>query len=170
MYQELDITTTNELSLLRHGWWSPEYELTNGLNKYGQLGYDGISKRNAEVRTATCTLYFNFEELFSRTILITDSTGSVIGKCTRDLFSRTNVLTLTSGFSASFYRQSLFSREYVWESEGYGKIMSLKNHFPFTLTTDVHLYPTNTPAAIIPKLIFLGSHLIILRRRKRAAH
>jgi hypothetical protein len=107
MYQELDITTTNELSLLRHGWWSPEYELTNGLNKYGQLGYDGISKRNAEVRTATCTLYFNFEELFSRTILITDSTGSVIGKCTRDLFSRTSVLTLTSGFSAIFARVCL---------------------------------------------------------------
>jgi hypothetical protein len=170
MYQEINTTTTNELSLLRHGWWSPEYELTDGLNQYGQLSYDGISKRNAEVSTATCILYFNFEEFFSRTILITDNSGTVIGKCTRELFSRARVLTLGSGFTARFYNPSLFSREYVWESVGYGKIMSLKNHFPFTLTTDIHLYPTNTPVAVIPKLIFLGAHLIILRRRKRAVH
>jgi hypothetical protein len=170
MYQQLDITKTNELSLLRSGWWSPEYDLTDGMAKYGQLSYEGISKRNAKVALSNNTLRFNFESFFSHTILITDANGTVIGECTREFFSRTRVLTLQSGFTANFYRESLFSREYIWESDGYGKVVSMKNNFPFTLTTDVYVYPTKTPAAVIPVLIFLGAHLIILRRRKGAAH
>jgi hypothetical protein len=170
MYQELDTTKTNELSLLRHGWWSPEYELTDSVKVYGQLNYSGISKRSATAVTARHTFRFNFEALFSKTILITDENETVIGECTREIFSRTRVLTMNSGFTAEFYRPSFFSREYVWESGGYGKVISVKNNFPFTLTTDVYVYPTKTPAAVIPILIFLGAHLIILRRRKRAVH
>jgi hypothetical protein len=170
MYQELDTSKTNELSLLRHGWWSPEYKLTDGVKTYGQISYSGISKRNATAATAAHTFRFNFEELFSRTILITDENNVVIGQCTREFFSRTRVLTLQSGFTASFYRESFFSREYTWESAGFGKVMTIKNNFPFTLTTDVYVYPGKTPAGVIPILIFLGAHLIILRRRKRAAH
>jgi hypothetical protein len=170
MYQQLDTTKTNELSLLRRGWWSPEYDLTDGMVKYGQLSYEGISKRNAIAALANNVLRFNFDSFFSHTILITDASGTVIGQCTREFFSRTRVLTMNSGFTASFYRESIFSREYIWGSDGYGKVVSMKNNFPFTLTTDVYVYPTKTPAAVIPILIFLGAHLIILRRRKRAAH
>jgi hypothetical protein len=170
MYQELDTTKTNELSLLRHGWWSPEYDLTDNVAKYGQLRYKGISKRKAKVILANGALHFNFESFFSHTILITDAGGTLIGQCTRDFFSRTRVLTLQSGFTASFYRTSFFSRNYIWESAGFGKVMTIKNNFPFTLTTDVYVYPGKTPAVVIPILIFLGAHLIILRRRKRAAH
>jgi hypothetical protein len=154
MYQELDTHKTNELSLLRHGWWSPEYDLTDNMVNYGQLSYEGISKRNAKVALANNTLRFNFESFFSHTILITDASGTLIGQCTREFFSRTSVLTLQSGFTTNFYRKSIFSREYIWESGGFGKVMTIKNNFPFTLTTDVYVYPTKTPAAVIPILIF----------------
>ncbi|MBC7400734.1 MAG: hypothetical protein H7289_12400 [Mucilaginibacter sp.] len=170
MYKELNTTKTNELSLLRHGWWSPEYDLTDNMVNYGKLSYEGISKRNAKVALANNTLRFNFESFFSHTILITDASGSIIGQCTREFFSCTRVLTLQSGFTASFFRESFFSREYIWESGSYGKVIKMKNNFPFTLTTDVYVYPTKAPAAVIPILIFLGAHLIILRRRKRAVH
>lgn len=170
MYQELEPARTNTLSLLRKGWWSPVYKLTDNVKDYGELSYSGISKRNATAETAHCTIKFSFEAIFSKTILITNNNGEVIGECTREILSRTRNLTLTSGFSARFYRPSFFSREYVWESDGYGKIMTIQNNFPFTLTTDIQLYSTNTPSKVIPLIIFLGAHLIILRRRKRAIH
>lgn len=170
MYQELETKKVTQLALLRRGWFNPEYKLTDKVNDYGTLSYSGISKRNASAETASQTWRFNFKALFDRTILITDQNGVIIGECTRGFFSRKIVLTLQSGFSAEFYRASFWSREYVWDSVGYGKVMSLKNHFPFTLTTDVFINNTKTPAAIIPLLIFLGAHLIILQRRKRAVH
>jgi hypothetical protein len=170
MYKELDVSKTNELSLQRRGWLFPEYTLTDDTANYGMLSYEGLSKRNAIAQVAGHVFRFNFEYFFSRTILITDEKGIVIGKCTREIFSRTRVLTLKTGFSAGFYRPSLFSREHVWESEGYGKIMDITNHFPFGLTTDVHLYQSQTPASVIPLMIFLGAHLIIMKRQKRAVH
>jgi hypothetical protein len=170
MYQELDPKQINELTLRRRGWLTPDYTLTDSVNTYGQLSYDSISKRNAQITTATTRLRVSFEDFFSRTIIVTDENGAVIGKCSRDLFSRTRKLTLQSGFTAVFYRPDFFSREYIWESDGCGKIMSIKNNFPFTLTTDIRIYPSNTPASVMPLMIFLGEHLIILRRRKRAIH
>jgi hypothetical protein len=170
MYQELNTTQTAPLILKRYGWWNPQYELTDNTKNYGRLSYNDISKRNATVVTATNTWRFNFAKFFSKTILITDQNGAVIGECTRELLCQRRTLTLQSGFSADLYRASFFSREYIWESAGFGKIMSIKNNFPFTLTTDVSIYPTKTPAAIIPIMIFLGEHLIILQRRRRAVH
>jgi hypothetical protein len=170
MYQELDPAKTTALVLLRKGWWGPEYTLTDNATNYGVLSYANISKRTAFVVTAIAKLKINFETLFDRTISITDEKNVVVGEYAREFFSRRGTLTLNSGFSADFYRPSFFSREYVWESGGYGKIMTIQNNFPFTLTTDIQLYPTKTPATVIPLLIFLGAHLIILKRRKRAVH
>jgi hypothetical protein len=170
MYKELDSKQVNQLSVIRHGWWGPRYELTDGNNSYGNLSYQGISKRYATVETAAGKWTFSFAALFDRSILITDEKGMVIGESTRDFFSRTRTLKLQSGFTADFYRPSIWSRQYVWQSVGYGKIMTITNRFPFTLTTGVYIEQTQTPAHIIPLLIFLGTHLTILRRRKRAAH
>ncbi|MCC8425467.1 hypothetical protein [Mucilaginibacter sp. UR6-11] len=170
MYQELNAGKTNELSLQRRGWLFPEYTLTDNTFNYGKLSYKGLSKRNATVCLAGHEFSFNFERIFSRAILITDEKGMVTGKCTREPFTRTRILTLKSGFSARFYRPSFFSREHVWDSEGYGKLMGITNHFPFSLTTDIHLYQSQTPASIIPLMIFLGAHLIIVKRQQRAVH
>ncbi|MDB5116019.1 MAG: hypothetical protein JWQ79_1511 [Mucilaginibacter sp.] len=170
MYKELDTKQVNQLTVVRHGWWGPEYELTAGNASYGKLCYDGISKRYATAETATNQWTFSFKALFDKSILITDQNGTLIGESTREFFSRTRTLTLQSGFSASFFRPSVWSRQYVWQSVGYGKIMSITNRFPFILNTDVYIDQTQTPPSIIPLLIFLGTHLTILRRRRRAAH
>jgi len=169
MYKVLDTKCTNELLLLRKGWFSPEYELTDRADNYGKLLYDGLSRWRARAVTANTTRIFQRQGLFSRTILIMDETGMSIGKATRDLFERRTLLALQTGFQAEFYRPSIWSREYVWESSGYGRIMHIDS-YPFSLKDTIYIDQSMAPPALIPLLIFLGAHLTILRRRRRAAH
>jgi hypothetical protein len=168
MYKILDPKTTTELSLIRHGWFSPDYELTDGAESYGRLSYSMLSRRVATAVSATSTWTFAFKQLFSRTILIIDQNGAVIGEASRELFSRTRILNMQSGFRAEFYRPVIFSWNYIWVSEGYGQIMNIKM-YPFTLKSVVTINQSMAPPALIPMLIFFGQHLTILRRRRKGA-
>jgi hypothetical protein len=169
MYQTLDPKQTTELVLLRHGWFSPEYELTDRTDSYGNLTYEFLSRRTATVASATNTWIFSYKELFSRTILITGQDGAVIGETTRDWFSRRRLLTMQSGFQAEFYRRWFVPWEYIWESEGYGEIMRIKR-YPLNLKDKIHINQSMAPPALIPLLIFLGAHLTILRRRRKSGY
>jgi hypothetical protein len=165
MFKTLDTKITTELSLIRHGWFSPEYELTDGTDSYGRLSYDFLIHRTATAVCATNTWKFGYKELFSRTTLIADQTGTFIGEITRDFFSRTWVLNMQSGFRAEFHRP-IFSWTYTWVSEGYGPIMNLRV-YPLNLKSNIRINQSMTPAPLIPLLIFLGQHLAILRRRRK---
>ena len=167
MYTTLNTKITTELSLLRSGWFSPEYELTDGAESFGKLSYDFLIRRVAKAVCATQSWTFSFKELFSRTIIIVDQSGTVIGEVTRDFFSRTRILNMQSGFKAAFYRP-IFSFTYTWVSEGYGPVMNIRV-YPLNLKSTVHINQSMTPPAMIPLLIFLGEHLAILRRRRKGA-
>jgi len=169
MYDKLNIKTTGELYLLRQGWFSSEYKLTDNVYNYGKISYNAFLRRKATVTTASCSWTFKREKLFSRTIIITSENDSFIGKATREWFSRTSLLTLQTGFQAAFFKPSIWSREYVWQSDGYGKIM----HFVssrLNLKDTIYIDQSMAPPAVIPLLILLGGHLTILRRRRRTAH
>ncbi len=168
MYTTFNPKQTNQLQLIRHGWLDPEYELTDSALSYGKLSYNGLSRRTGIAQSANNKWLFKLGFIFSRSILITDETGALIGETKRELFSRRTALTLQSGFTAEFYRPYFLSREHVWESNGYGTIMRMKS-YPFLFKDDIAIEQSMTPPAIIPLLIFLGSHLTILRRRRRAA-
>ncbi len=169
MYKTLDTKNITQLQLLRHGWFTPEYELTDQVDSFGKLSYGFFSRRVATVVTAAGTWTFQFEGAFSRTITIADGAGTIIGKTTRDFFSRKRLLIMETGFQAEFYRPNFFwDWEYVWESAGYGKIMRIKN-CPWKFKSTVYIEQSMTPATLMPLLIFLGAHLIVLSRRKKAA-
>jgi hypothetical protein len=169
MYSTLDPKSTSELFLVRRGWFNAEYEVTDNVNCYGKLSYNLLSRRKATVVTANSMWMFKCDGIFTRTILILDGNGSLVGKATREFFSRITRLTLETGFQAEFYRPSVWSREYVWESSGYGRILHIKSRL-FSLRDSVYIDQSMTPPAIVPLLIFFGAHLIILRRRRKAAH
>ena len=169
MYQILDPRKTTELYLARQGWFSPEYELTDNAYSYGQLAYRRLSRRKAIVTTATDSWTFKIESIFSRTILIIDQNGEIIGNATRAVFSRKTVLTMQNGFQCEFYRPSIWTREYIWESGENGRIMHIYSN-PFSLMDIIGIDQSMAPVTLIPLLTFLGSYLIILRRRRKAAH
>jgi len=155
--------------MIRKGWFSPEYELTDNVYSYGKITYHRLSMYKATVITAADTWGFKREGIFSRTLLITNQDGVTLGRATQELFSRKIVFTLQTGFSAEFYRPSIWSREHFWESVGYGKIMHIYSS-PFSLKDIIYIDQSMAPAALIPLLTFLGSYLIILRRKRQAAH
>lgn len=169
MYEVLDPKKTTELFLTRQGWFSREYELTDNAYSYGQLAYRRFSRRKAIVTTATDNWTFKIESIFSRTILITDQNEEIIGKATRAIFSRKTLLTMQNGFRGEFYRPSIWAREYIWEFGEYGRIMHIYSN-PLSLMDIIGIDQSTAPAALIPLLTFLGSYLIILRRRRKAAH
>jgi hypothetical protein len=168
MYKTFAPKQTNQLQLIRHGWLDPEYELTDNTYSYGKLVYNWLSRRTAMAQSADNKWLFKLGFIFSRSILITDENGVSIGKTKRELFSRRTALTLQSGFTAEFYRPYFLSREHVWESNGYGTIMRMKS-YPFLFKDTIAIEQSMTPPALIPLLVFLGAHLTILRRRRRAA-
>jgi hypothetical protein len=168
MYKTIDTKQPNELLLLRQGWINPEFELTDKVYSYGKLTYNGILRRNAMAIAADNTWQFKFGPVFSRMLLITDQSGAIIGETKRKFFSRSRTLTLQNGFRAKFYRPSIWSREWVWESAEYGVIIRMKS-YPLQFKDKIATEQSMAPAALIPLLIFLGAHLIILERRRRAA-
>ncbi|MDB4919077.1 hypothetical protein [Mucilaginibacter sp.] len=169
MFKALDTKKVSEFFMIRKGWFSPEYELTDNVYTYGKITYHRLSMHKATVVTATDTWMFKREGVFSRTLLITDQDSVTVGRATQELFSRRIVFTLQTGFSAEFYRPSIWSREYIWESGDYGKIMHIHSSF-FSLKDTIYIDQSMVPVTLIPLLTFLGSYLIILRRRRKAAH
>lgn len=168
MFKELNINDAPRMWFTRRGFFTREYDLTDHNDVYGTLSYDWLTRRKAFAQTAKQKWAFGFWSMFSRTLTITDEAGAIVGEAEREYFSRTYTLNLKSGFRARFFRPSFFSREYIWESEGYGRLVTLENNFPFALDNDVIIEPNQAPASIIPLLIFFGMHLSIYRRGRRA--
>jgi hypothetical protein len=169
MYEILDPKKTTELYLARQGWFNRNYELTDNIYSYGHITYQRLSRHKAIVTTATGTWTFKSGRIFSRAVLILDQNGDVIGKATRAIFSRKTILTMQNGFQGEFYRPSIWAREYIWESAEYGRVMHIYSN-PFSLMDIIGIDQSMAPVALIPLLTFLGSYLIILRRRRKAAH
>jgi hypothetical protein len=167
MYTILDTKNTNELFLVRKGWLSPQYELTDNAFSYGQISYEGLSRHKATARTENNVWKIRSENAFKRSTTVMDEDGVLIGQTTQEWLSRKVTLTLQTGFTAEFSRPSIWSGNYSWKSEGYGEIMCINNSF-FSLMDTIHLNKSRTPLTIIPLLIFLGSHLIILSRQRKA--
>ena len=169
MFRTLDTKKTTELFIVKQGWFSRDYELTDNVYSYGKITYHRFSMYKATAVTAADTWIFKRESIFSRTLLITDQDMAPLGRATQGPFSRRVVLTLQTGFSAEFYRPSIWSREYIWESGAYGKMMHIYSS-PFSLKDIIYIDQSMVPATLIPLLTFLGSYLIVLRRRRQAAH
>jgi len=168
MFDKLDTKKTSELYLLRQGWISPRYELTDKVNTYGKITYRRSPMHKATAVTAANVWIFQRGSFFTRSILINDQNGVAIGTAITEWFSRRTKLTLESGFSAEFYRPLFFSFDHIWESEGYGKIVQIKGR-AFGPTKSIYIDQSNTPVNLIPLLIFLGAYLVILRKRRQVA-
>jgi hypothetical protein len=169
MYSILDTKKLSELYVIRQGWFSHEYELTDNVYSYGKITYYRLSGRRATVTTVTGTWVFQRESLFSRTISITDQNGVIIGSAHREIFSRKTILKLESGFQAGFYRPSIWAREYIWESDGYGKMMHMRSNL-FSLRGTIYIDQSLVPVALTPLLAFFGAYLVIISRRRRSKH
>jgi hypothetical protein len=166
MYAEFSSIKGNELWLQRKRLFFPWYELTDGQLTYGKISYRGLLRRTAVVETASDTWLFEYDGFFTRTLKIS-SQGEVTGKLKLCLFSKAS-LSMNDGFGAEFFRDDIFPASFGWHTDRFGEIVKLKkNYFTFR-SINLTLDPNAAKISIVPLLCFLGSHLIILRQRRKA--
>ena len=169
-YRSFDQLRTNELYVVRHGWYNSSFELTDGQFNYGTISFRRFCRRSGTVETANGSWEFS-KPFFSRVATISKPGGELIGKVDQGYFDRCNKLVMNGGFAADFKRTGFFPTEFTWSKDSQGEILrSRQRHFNFNSPLTVILNPT-VKITEMPLLTFLSIYLLLLRqRRKGAAH
>ena len=170
-YRNFDQLRVTELPVLRHGFWRPWYELTDGQFSYGKLTYSGALKRTCLLETATGSWVVKRKGWLSRKLTIEQSGGAEIGMITPEIWSRKILVELNDGFAANFFNKKLLSRTFTWVSEQYGDMLSVQakafsRNRPFIVHIDTNMVNT---LPHMPLLALLGINLVLLKQAEAAA-
>jgi len=170
-YRSFDQLRTNELSVIRHGFWRPWFELSDGLFCYGKLRYEGVWKPAMILEADKKTWIIKRKGLFSRVMLIYDTDGMEAGTVMPEVWSGKIKLSLNNGFEAVYLNKKLFTRTFsLISSQGTdllnikAEVWKLKTLFKVFIEPDA-LKRTDD----LPLLTLLGINLILLRRKQAAA-
>ncbi|MEX8546097.1 MAG: hypothetical protein V5804_00725 [Mucilaginibacter sp.] len=166
MYSPFPASAFN-LKIIRTGWFRAKFELTDGKATYGELVYPYFFTKKAVVKTASASWVFQ-QKFFSRTISITDENSLAVGELRMKWFGRNAELHLANGSKFTFSRPSFWKRKYFWLDDQQKQIATVQPHF-FSGTMDIAFEKNLQPQTLPLLLVFLGTHLITLRRRRRAA-
>jgi hypothetical protein len=170
-FRSFDQLRTNELSVLRHGFFRPWYELTDGQFCYGKLTYTALLKRVCVIETDQGAWTIKRKGFMSRILLIEQPEKETIGSITPELWSRKIALSMNNGFEAIFLNKKILSRTHTWISDQYGDIVNIESKLwswgkPFKVNIDLNLLKS---VPTLPLLALLGIHLILLKQAKAAA-
>lgn len=168
MYSQISSLQTTDLSIIRNGWLSKGFELTDGKSVYGKLTYYGFFRRKAQVETAEDSWKFKFKSFFSRTILITETGGLQIAELHSSWFSRSALLQLTNGSVFKFSRPTFWKRQYVWTNYQQQELLNFKSKYFSKTLLKISVAKNSMPDPLL-LLSFLGTHIILLKRREKAA-
>lgn len=171
-YRSFDQLRTNELTIVKKGFWYPDFELTDGQFVYGRLRYSSNFKRNAIIETPKGTWTIKRKGWFKRTLLLNTGEDNTIGTLTPETWKRDFNLQLDTGFEATYLYKKLFSKSLTLTNDKVGdmleitqKAFSLKQ--PYTITFSQVLQQDSIPP--VPLLILIGLHIILLRQQQAAA-
>ncbi|MEO3403230.1 hypothetical protein AAFN85_04960 [Mucilaginibacter sp. CAU 1740] len=170
-FRSFDQLRVTELPVLRHGFWRPWYELTDGQFSYGKLTYTSALKRSCLLETATGSWIIKRKGWLSRKFVVEQPSNVEIGMVTPQLLCRKINLDLNSGFAATFYNKKILSHTYSWVNEQYGDILNVQTKFwsrtrPFIVHIDLETVKI-LPA--LPLLALLGINLVLLKQAEAAA-
>jgi len=170
-YRGFDQLRTNELSVIRHGFWRPWFELTDGQFCYGKLSYDGLWKVGAILESAQKTWIIKSKGIFSRVLLINDTDGMQIGTITPEIWSRKTMLSLNDGFEAVYLNKKVFTRTFSLINTQYGDLLNIKQE-SWKLKTPFKIFLEPDALKNIPNpplLALLGINLVLQNQKKAAA-
>jgi hypothetical protein len=170
-FRSFDQLRVTELPVLRHGFWRPWYELTDGQFNYGRLTYIGALKRNCTLETANGSWTVKRKSWLGRKFIIEQPDGMEIGLITPQIWCRKVNLTLNNGLTANFYNKKILSHNYTWVSEQLGDILNVQTKFwswkkPFIVKIDPDMIK-KVPE--LPLLALLGINLVLLKQAEAAA-
>lgn len=163
---------TNELLIIKNGFWKPEFELTDGQFVYAKLSYGSNFKRDAIIELPQNSWTIKRKGWFNRTLLLNRGEDEPIGNIVPETWKRDFNLQLDNGFEATYLYKKLFSKSLTLTNDQLGDILQITQKAfgikkPFTVTIDLLTKPDNMPP--LPLLVMIGLHLILLRQQQAAA-
>ena len=170
-YRDFNSLRTNELKVIRNGWFRPYYELTDGQFIYGKLSYEGWLRRSATLEVAGSSWLITRKGTFSRTLYIHQPSMEIIGEINPETWSRKISITMKNGFNAIFTTKKVFSRVFSLSNDQYGDLFKIEPKVwafktPFSISFEQSLLKT-TPD--MPLLMLAGIFLVLLRQQQAAA-
>jgi hypothetical protein len=170
-FRSFDQLRTNQLIIIRNGFFRPSFELSDGQFSYGKLSYGNIWKTTMILESAQKTWIIKRKAIFSRTLLIKDVNEIELGAITPEILSRKVKLSMNNGFEAVYAYKKLFTRTFSLTSDQYGDILSVKTAMwgfkkPFEVSVDLDKLKTIPD---MPLLVLLGVNLILIKQAQAAA-
>ncbi|MFD0765393.1 hypothetical protein ACFQZI_11060 [Mucilaginibacter lutimaris] len=163
---------TNELYIIKDGWFKPEYQLTDGQFVYAKLSYRSNFKRDAVIELPQQIWTIKRKGWFNRTLFINKGEDEIIGTIIPETWKRDFNLEFENGFTATYLYKKLFSKSLTLTNDTLGDILHITQKAfsvkqPFTVTIDLVTKPSDIPA--LPLLIMVGLHVVLSRQRQAAA-
>lgn len=171
-YRSFDQIRVSELTVIRHGWFRPDYELTDGQFSYGSLVYNGFFRLSAVMEIANKSWTIKRKGAFSRVLFFDDTqTGERFGEIKPEMWSRKISITLSNGFRAYFSNKKIFSRTFTVFTELDGDLITIepaiwKFKTPFKVNFDPSIVKK---VPDMPFLILSGVYLALMRQQQAAA-
>ena len=171
IYTRFDKCRVNGLTIIRNGFFYPEYILTDGQLCYGKLSGTGAMKRNMILETADGKWLMQYKSWLSCEMqLFNAMNGELVGKATRQKWNNRVNLQLADGFDAVLNKKGIFSWTYYWSDVNYIDLVSIKGNFsfsrPFSVIVDQSAIKTTTN---IPLVILTGVQAILVKQSQAAA-
>lgn len=174
-FRDIGLLKTNMLTVVRHKWFFPWFELTDGQFCYGKLSYCGNYRRHAVIETAQGTYTVKKSGWLGRILNVYHNDDELTGTIIPEIWSRKITLKMTTGFEAELLKKKIFSSIFCWDSPQYGELVQIKLKpfnfkTPYTVIFDPNFqnnFRTEIPA--LPLLALLGINLILLRQAEAAS-
>jgi len=170
IYTSFSRCRTNLLSIVRNGFWRPDFVLTDGQFIYGKLMSNDMMRREMVIETIDGWWLIRPNSLLSRERLIFDtSKGEVIGKTILQKWNHKVDLEMTSGFNAVLQKKGVFSASYYWTDGNLFDLMSISSQFKYSTPFAINIDQNAFNAGInIPLITLLGVHTMLLKQSQVA--
>ncbi|GGH07156.1 hypothetical protein [Mucilaginibacter phyllosphaerae] len=171
-YKQLDQLRAHQLTIVKKGFWYPDFELTDGQYVYGRLSYSSNFNRNAIIETPQGTWTIKRKGWFKRALLLNKGENENIGTLTPQTWKRDFNLYMDSGFEATYLYKKMFSKSLTITNDSLGDMLEISLQAfnfkqPYAVTFCQVLKQDQVPS--LPLITLIGLHIILLRRQQAAA-
>lgn len=172
-YRPIDQLRSGELTVVRTGFWNPEYLLSDGQFEYGKLSKVSFSSCEKVIDIANTTFTLRKAGTFSKETLILKN-GDVIGKTIRNAWKCITKVELNNGFKASFVPtpgRGIFSTKMSWIANDTELMMiACRSKYSQPMTVSVIDQNLTKQSDSLLLLAFIGVHIRLVRQAQAAAH
>ena len=169
MFRSFSQLQSPNLTVIRNGWFSPKYEITDGTYTYARITYKGFLWQNAVAETSEAIWNLRLENFFPRKVTVTNKEDKRVGIIDLGFFKKNATLTLNGGKTLQFNKQSFWKSTYFWEDPKRGKILTINAELFSNKVAALYIHDKVISNPLIPLLSLLAIHLVLVKRRKHLA-